>query len=106
MMRLVLSFEYFVMMPARNPTRGSGLGGVVDILIAPAPDDEAAGADDVDEFMAQAAEYRTPTASGIDNSLVNFTGQRLEGEVWKIRGVQRATGTVCNILVIRSISVV
>ena len=80
-MRLVLSFEYVVMMPARNPTRGSGLGGVVDILSAPAPDDDAAGAEDVEEFMAHAAEYKIPTARGIDNSLVNFTSRRFRGGV-------------------------
>src|SRR3954469_3019008 len=54
-------------LPARSPTRGSGIGSPGDMLLAAAPalvltpDDEIAG--------AQAAAEMTPSASDSDNSL-------------------------------------
>ena len=72
-MRFVVSFEYAAILPGRNPTRGSGLGGVMDIDMADELDDDAIEPEDFDEFMLHAAENSAPRASGADNNLVYFT---------------------------------
>ena len=110
-MRLVVSFGYGAIRPVRNPTRGSGLGGVIDIDIPEvlADADDPMEPDDDDLFILHAAERSTPMASGADKNLVYFTViEWVGGTGGKQTACERARycGTVASIFVMRSISVV
>ena len=61
--RFVVSFGHFAVEPARRPTRGSGLGGDIDMSAAGDGDD-----DDDDDDMAQASANNRPAASDRESS--------------------------------------
>jgi hypothetical protein len=63
MIFFVVSFGQRAIVPGRRPTRGSGLGGDVDMSAA------GAGEDEDDDDMAHAAANITPVASDADTSM-------------------------------------
>ena len=70
MMRLVVSLSYRDIVPGRRPTRGSGLGGVVDMLSALAAIGDVMVLDDEEECIAHAAVYSNAAPMGTESRRV------------------------------------